>query len=104
MKGLMVPAPLRERLPDAASEGLVDMFAEAHRLATESFERRLREATDSFERRLGEEVGKLRFEIADLRFEILKWSFSVLDRTSGRDRRDLQRTAGSIALTVTRSA
>ena len=40
------------------------MFADAHRLATESFERRL-----------GTEMAKLRLEVADLRFELLKWSF-----------------------------
>lgn len=32
---------VREKLGDEASEGLVMMFADAHKLATESFERRL---------------------------------------------------------------
>jgi hypothetical protein len=44
------------------------MFADAHRLATESFERRLDQnaalLTERFERRL-----------ADLRADLLKWSF-----------------------------
>lgn len=47
-----------------ASDGLIMMFADAHRLATESFERRL-----------GREMAKLRLEMAELRFELLKWSF-----------------------------
>lgn len=48
-----VPLVLREKLGSAASAGLLAMFAEAHRLAVESFERRL----------------------ADLRVDLLKWSF-----------------------------
>ena len=40
------------------------MFADAHRIATESFERRL-----------AEEMSKLRLEMATMRFDILKWSF-----------------------------
>jgi hypothetical protein len=68
MKLLLVPAPLRDRLGDVASEGLMDMFAAAHERAVESFERRL-----------SEEVSKLRAEMhvgfADLKSELLKWSF-----------------------------
>lgn len=65
---LLVPPPLREKLDDEASEGLVMMFAEAHKLATESFERRL-------DARLEIETAKHRLAIADLRFELLKWMF-----------------------------
>ena len=64
MENLAVPAPLRERLADAASDSLMDMFAAAHKIATESFERRL-----------GEEVSSVRLDIANLRAELLKWSF-----------------------------
>jgi hypothetical protein len=39
-------------------------FADAHRLATASFERRL-----------GEEMSKLRLEMAALKFDLLKWTF-----------------------------
>jgi hypothetical protein len=42
----------------------MEMFADAHRLATESFERRL-----------AEEVSAVRLDISNLRFELLKWSF-----------------------------
>jgi hypothetical protein len=64
MDTLGVPAPVREKIGIEAADGLVMMFADAHRLATESFERRL-----------GTEMFKLRLEMAELRFELLKWSF-----------------------------
>lgn len=65
---LPVPPPLREKLDGEASEGLVMMFADAHKLATESFERRL-------DARLEAEMLKTRLAISDLRFELLKWMF-----------------------------
>jgi len=64
MRNLAVPEPLREKLADAASASLMDMFADAHTIATESFERRL-----------GQEVSALRLDIANLRADLLKWSF-----------------------------
>lgn len=68
METLMVPGPVRTKLGDEASEGLVHMFGLYHQIAKESFERRL-----------GEEISKLRLEISerisDLRFDLLKWSF-----------------------------
>lgn len=68
MDVLQVPVPVRERLGDPASESLSMMFADAHRLATESFERRL-------DARLETEMSKMRLSISDLRFELLKWLF-----------------------------
>ena len=64
MDVLEVPAPVRERVGNAASDGLVTMFADAHRLAVASFERRL-----------AEETAKLRLDMANLKFDLLKWSF-----------------------------
>lgn len=61
---LRVPAPVRERLGETGSNGLVTMFAEAHKIATESFERRL-----------AEETAKLRLDIANMKFELVKWNF-----------------------------
>jgi len=61
---LFTPIPIRETLGETASESLVMMFADAHKLATESFERRLEV-----------ESSKTRLAIADLRFELLKWLF-----------------------------
>jgi hypothetical protein len=65
---LLVPAPLRDRLGDAGSDGLVMMFAEANRLATERLERTIREVEERFDRELSR-------KIADLRFDLLKWNF-----------------------------
>ena len=65
---LQVSPPLREKLGDAASESLTVMFADAHKQATESFERRL-------DARLEIEMSKLRLALSDLRFELLKWMF-----------------------------
>jgi len=64
METLLVAGPVRDKLGAAGSGGLVTMFADAHRLATASFERRL-----------GEEMSKLRLEMASLKFDLLKWTF-----------------------------
>ena len=64
MKTLPVPLPVRERLGEAGTNGLVTMFAEAHKIATESFERRL-----------AEETAKLRLDMTNLKFELVKWNF-----------------------------
>jgi hypothetical protein len=64
MRSLAVPAPLRERLSEAASRSLMDMFVDAHTMATESFERRLEQ-----------HVSSVRVDIANLRADLLKWSF-----------------------------
>jgi hypothetical protein len=68
MDNLLVPGAVRDRLGEAGSDGLLMMFAEAHRIAVESFERRLDQNTallsERFERRL-----------ADMRTDLLKWSF-----------------------------
>ncbi len=36
METLVVPEPLREKLGNAACDGLMNMFAEAHRIGTSS--------------------------------------------------------------------
>lgn len=66
------------------------MFADAHRISTESFERRVLEVSErfdrrvlevseQFDRRLHEELNSFRIEItrqfATLRVDIIKWSF-----------------------------
>lgn len=79
MDTLMVPVPVREKLGDAGSDGLVMMFPDAHRMATEQLDRRIAEVSASFERRLAEEISKFRLEMgermSDLRFDLLKWNF-----------------------------
>ena len=64
METLLVPGSVRDRLGDAGSDGLVMMFAEAHRIAMEGVDRRLHDMEQRFDRRL-----------SDLRFDLLKWSF-----------------------------
>lgn len=72
MDNVAVPAPVRIKLGEAGSEGLLTMFSDAHLLAIESFERRLDQCfdqnrallTERFERRLAEQASSL-----------LKWSF-----------------------------
>ena len=75
MDVLTVPASVREKLGDAASDGLVTMFADAHLIGTEQLNRRMAEASASFERRLADETGKLRLDMANLKFDLLKWNF-----------------------------
>jgi hypothetical protein len=68
VKNLVVAAPVRAKLGDAGADGLLEMFADAHMMAMESFERRL-----------GDELAKMRFEnatnLANLRADLLKWCF-----------------------------
>ena len=65
---LAVPAPVREKLGDAGSDGLVTMFSDAHRIATESFERRLSEEIWTFRLEMVERISDLRFDILKLNF------------------------------------
>ena len=64
METLILPGPVRERFGEAASKALLDMFVDAHRLATLSFEQRL-----------SEELSKLRLDMSNLKFDLLKWCF-----------------------------
>jgi len=86
MDTLLVPGPVRERLGDAGSDGLVMMFAEAHQLATAqldrrladmsaSFDRKLAQVESSFDRKLAEVESRLRLDMAALKFDLLKWNF-----------------------------
>ena len=61
MDVLTVPIQLREKLDVAGSDGLVMMFAEAHRIGAEQrLDRRLAEVSAGFERRLKEEISAFR--------------------------------------------
>jgi hypothetical protein len=76
---LTVPLPVRERVGNAGSDGLMTMFAEAHRLGEERLDRRIAQVSDRFDRKLAEEISKFRLEMvqsmADLKFDVLKWNF-----------------------------
>ena len=77
---VMVRPALRQRLGEPASEDLVDMFAEAHALATASFERRLTEEVSRLRVDFAQELGRLRAELsrelATTRVDQFKWSFA----------------------------
>ena len=64
METLSLPGAVRERLGETASKALLDMFVDAHRLSTLSFEQRL-----------SEELSKLRLDMSNLKFDLLKWCF-----------------------------
>ena len=75
MDTLVVPEPLREKLGNPACDGLMDMFAEAHRIGTEQLDRRMADASASFDRKLAELKSELRLDMATLKFDLLKWNF-----------------------------
>jgi hypothetical protein len=75
MDTLLVPGPVREKLGEEGSDGLVMMFAEAHRIGTEQLDRRMAEASASFDRKLAELKSELRLDMATLKFDLLKWNF-----------------------------
>jgi hypothetical protein len=75
VRTLLVPVPLREKLGDAASDGLVMMFAEAYRIGTEQLDRRIAEVAAKLDRKLDEEMSKLRLEMAAMKLDLLKWNF-----------------------------
>jgi hypothetical protein len=75
LRTLLVPTPLRDKLGDPASDGLVMMFAEAYTIGTEQLDRRIAEVSARFDRKLDEEMSKLRLEMAALKFDLLKWNF-----------------------------
>lgn len=68
MDVLLVPPPVRDKLGEAASEGLVTIFADAHRLAVASFERRLADVSA----KMSLDISR---QLSEMRFEILKWIF-----------------------------
>ena len=79
METLTVPGPVRERLGNAGSDGLMTMFADAHRLGEERLDRRIAQVSERFDHRLKEELSQFRVDmiqqISDLRFDLLKWNF-----------------------------
>ena len=75
MDTLLVPDAVREELGSAASDGLMNMFAEVHRLGEERLDHRIAEVSASLDRRLAETKAELRLDMATLKFDILKWNF-----------------------------
>jgi hypothetical protein len=79
MESLVVPDPLRAKLGDNGSEGLIQMFSLYNQIATERFERRLTEEISFLRLELHDSLAALRHEfsreLAITRVQWLKWSF-----------------------------
>jgi hypothetical protein len=86
---LSVPEDVRHKLGDAGSDGLVTMFAEAHRLSTESFERRVSGVEARIDRRF-DDIDR-RFERVDHRFERIDQRFTALEDQMKRGFADVDR-------------
>ena len=75
LETLVVPEPLREKLGHPASESLMDMFAEVHRMGEERLDRRIAEVAANTDRKITELRSELLLAMATLKFDLLKWNF-----------------------------
>jgi len=75
METLVVQELLREKLGNAACDGLMNMFAEVHRMGEERLDRRIAEVSANLDRKCAEIKAELRLEMATLKFDLLKWNF-----------------------------
>ena len=74
MELLTVPASLRMKIGEPASEGLVDMFGVYHQIASERFERRLDASVAALRLELHDGLAGVRQEIANTRADVFKWT------------------------------
>ncbi len=75
MEALMVPATVRRKLGDEASEGLVEMFGLYHQLTSERFERRLAEEISGLRLEMHQGFAAIRQEMSLGHVAWLRWSF-----------------------------
>jgi hypothetical protein len=75
METLAVAEPLREKLGNAACDGLMNMFAEVHRMGEERLDRRIAEVSANTDRKIAELRSELLLAMATLKFDLLKWNF-----------------------------
>ena len=75
METLVLPEPLREKLGNAACDGLMNMFAEVHRLGEERLDRRIAEVSANTDQKIAELRSELLLAMATLKFDLLKWNF-----------------------------
>jgi len=75
MEALMVPASVRRKLGDEASEGLVEMFGLYHQLTSERFERRLAEEISGLRLEMQQGFAAIRQEMDMGHVAWLRWSF-----------------------------
>jgi hypothetical protein len=74
MDTVTVPAPLRNRIGEGASEALVDMFAAYHQFATDRFERRLAEMDGALRVEMERIRADVRCESANVKGDLMKWT------------------------------
>jgi hypothetical protein len=74
MQMISVPALLRNRIGQDASEGLVEMFAAHHQFATDRFERRLAVEIGALRVEVERVRGDLRADMASMKADLMKWS------------------------------
>jgi hypothetical protein len=74
METMTVPAPLRNRIGEGASEALLDMFAAYHQFATDRFERRLAEEIGTLRIEMERMRGDIRSDVASIKGDLMKWS------------------------------
>jgi hypothetical protein len=74
MDSMIVPGPLRARLRQHASDGLVDMFGIYHQFATDRFERRLVEETSALRIEPHQGLAAVWQDMASMEVRWIKWS------------------------------
>ena len=75
MNSIVVPAHLRGRLGQEASEDLAEMFAAYHQFSTDRFERRLTEETSALRIEFHQGLAGIRQDMAAMVVRWIRWSF-----------------------------
>lgn len=73
METLVLPAPLRAKLGEPASEGLVEMFTMCDQFATARLDRKLDQMRVEWRAELHEGLAGIRIEMAGMRADMFKW-------------------------------
>jgi hypothetical protein len=77
MDTLLVPAPLRNRLGEDASEGMVQMFAAYQEFSTDHFERRLAQEVGGLRLEMYQGFGSLRQDMSRMENRFLRWTLGI---------------------------
>ena len=73
MTPLVVPTPLRHRLGEEPSEGLVQLFGAYDQRAAARIDRRLEQMQYELHRELHDGMAGIRTEMANMRADLFKW-------------------------------
>jgi hypothetical protein len=77
MDTLLVPAPLRNRLGEDASEGMVQMFAAYREFSTDHFERRLTETVGGLRLEMHQGIAAIRQDMSRMETRFLRWTLGI---------------------------